>query len=50
MATPLPSARRCRADGTPNKQTYTGKVGADAIEFTREGGRGPITFTAKKAQ
>jgi hypothetical protein len=37
-------------DGTPNKQTYTGKVGADAIEFTREGGRGPITFTAKKAQ
>jgi hypothetical protein len=35
-------------DGTPNKQTYTGKVGADAIEFTREGGRGPVTFTAKK--
>ncbi|HEY3824153.1 MAG TPA: hypothetical protein VGL82_06320 [Bryobacteraceae bacterium] len=35
-------------DGTPNKQTYTGKVGADSIEFTREGGRGPVTFTAKK--
>jgi hypothetical protein len=35
-------------DGTPNKLTYTGKVGADSIEFTREGGRGPVTFTAKK--
>jgi hypothetical protein len=35
-------------DGTPNKQTYTGKVGADSIEFTREGGRGPVTFTVKK--
>jgi hypothetical protein len=35
-------------DGTPNKQTYTGKVGADKIDFTREGGRGPIMFTAKK--
>jgi hypothetical protein len=35
-------------DGTPNKQTYTGKVGTDSIDFTREGGRGPVTFTAKK--
>ena len=35
-------------DGTPAKQTYTGKVGADSIEFTREGGRGPVTFTVKK--
>ena len=33
----------------PQQTTYTGKVGADAIEFTREGGRGPVTFTAKKA-
>ena len=38
-----------RDGGPPNKQTYTGKVGADTIEFTREGGRGPIMFTAKKA-
>jgi hypothetical protein len=35
-------------DGTPNKQTYKGKVSGDSIEFTREGGRGPVTFTAKK--
>jgi hypothetical protein len=38
-----------RDGGPPNKQTYTGKVGADTIEFTRDGGRGPIMFTAKKA-
>jgi hypothetical protein len=37
-----------RDGGPPNKQTYTGKVGADTIEFTRDGGRGPVTFTAKK--
>jgi hypothetical protein len=37
-------------DGTPNKLTYTGKVSADSIELTREGGRGPVTITAKKAQ
>ncbi|HEX4273919.1 MAG TPA: hypothetical protein VHZ74_01125 [Bryobacteraceae bacterium] len=37
-----------RDGGPPNKQTYKGKVSADSIEFTREGGRGPITFTAKK--
>jgi hypothetical protein len=31
------------------KMTYTGKVKGDgSIEFTREGGRGPSTFTAKK--
>ncbi|HTA44424.1 MAG TPA: hypothetical protein VK789_18370 [Bryobacteraceae bacterium] len=35
-------------DGTPNVQKYTGKVNGDSIEFTREGGRGPVTFTAKK--
>jgi hypothetical protein len=35
-------------DGTPNKQTYTGMVKGDTIEFTREGGRGPVTFTVKK--
>lgn len=35
-------------DGTPNVQKYTGKVSGDTIEFTREGGRGPIMFTAKK--
>jgi hypothetical protein len=35
-------------DGTPNKLTYTGKVSADSIAFTREGGRGPVMFTAKK--
>jgi hypothetical protein len=35
-------------DGTPNKQTFTGKVSADSIEITREGGRGPVTFTVKK--
>ena len=29
-----------RDGGPPNKQTYTGKVGADTIEFTRDGGRG----------
>ena len=35
-------------DGTPNKQTYTGKINGDSIDFTREGGRGPVMFTAKK--
>ncbi len=37
-----------RDGGPPNKQTYTGKVGADSIEFSRDNGRGPVTFTAKK--
>jgi hypothetical protein len=32
------------------KSTYTGKVKADGIDFTVEGGRGPVSFTAKKAQ
>ncbi len=36
-------------DGTPNVQKYTGKVKGDSIEFTREGGRGPVTFTVKKS-
>jgi len=35
-------------DGTPNKLTYTGKVSADHIDFSRDNGRGPVTFTAKK--
>ena|SRR5579863_7358688 len=35
-------------DGTPNKQTYTGAIKGDSIDFTREGGRGPVMFTAKK--
>jgi hypothetical protein len=35
-------------DGTPTKQNWTGKVGAESIEFTRQGGRGPVTITAKK--
>jgi hypothetical protein len=35
-------------DGTPAKQTFTGMVKGDTIEFTREGGRGPVTFTVKK--
>lgn len=30
------------------KQNYTGKVSADAIEFSRDNGRGPVKFTAKK--
>jgi hypothetical protein len=36
--------------GNEMKMTYTGKVKGDTIEFTRDGGRGPATFTAKKAQ
>jgi len=35
-----------RDGAPPNVQKYTGKVGADSIEFTREGG--PVTFTVKK--
>jgi hypothetical protein len=35
-------------DGTPVKTTYTGKVSADHIDFTRDNGRGPVTFTVKK--
>jgi hypothetical protein len=37
-----------RDGGPPNVQKYTGKVSGDSIAFTREGGRGPQTFTAKK--
>jgi hypothetical protein len=37
-----------RDGGPPNVQKYTGKVSADGIAFTREGGRGPVTFTVKK--
>jgi len=35
-------------DGTPNKQTYTGTIKGDTIEMSRDGGRGPVTFTVKK--
>ena len=37
-------------NGTDIKSTYTGVVKGETIEITREGGRGPATFTAKKAQ
>ncbi|MDE3197688.1 MAG: hypothetical protein KGN84_15170 [Acidobacteriota bacterium] len=36
-------------NGNSMTSKYTGKVSADAIEFTVETGRGPQTFTAKKA-
>jgi hypothetical protein len=35
-------------DGNPVKTTYTGKVSADHIDFSRDNGRGPVSFTAKK--
>lgn len=38
-----------RDGGPPNVQKYTGKITADGISFTREGGRGPVMFTVKKA-
>jgi hypothetical protein len=37
-----------RDGGAPNVQKYTGKINGDSIDFTREGGRGPVMFTAKK--
>jgi len=37
-------------NGNEMKTTYTGVVKGDTIDFTTEGGRGPQTFTAKKAQ
>jgi uncharacterized protein (DUF2147 family) len=37
-------------NGNEMKQSYTGKVKGDSIELTVEGGRGPQTMTAKKAQ
>jgi hypothetical protein len=37
-----------RDGGAPNVNTYTGKVKGDSIDFTREGGRGPVMFTVKK--
>jgi hypothetical protein len=36
------------ARGNSITQNYTGKVGGNEIKFTRDGGRGPIEFTAKK--
>jgi hypothetical protein len=43
------SVSRPGRDGNVMKMTYTGKVKGDSIDFTVEGGRGPQTFTAKKA-
>ena len=38
-----------RDGGEPFKITYTGKVSADHIDFSRDAGRGaPVAFTAKK--
>ena len=37
-------------NGNEMKQTYNGTVKGDSIDFTVEGGRGPQSFTAKKAQ
>lgn len=37
-------------NGNEMKMTYTGVVKGDSIEITRDNGRGPATFTAKKAQ
>lgn len=37
-------------NGNERKLTYKGTVKGDTIEMTREGGRGPQTFTAKKAE
>jgi opacity protein-like surface antigen len=36
-------------NGNEMKMTYTGVVKGDTIEITRDNGRGPATFTAKKA-
>jgi hypothetical protein len=43
------SLSRPGRDGATMKMTYTGKVHGDAIDFSVEGGRGPQSFTAKKA-
>jgi hypothetical protein len=37
-------------NGNERRLTYKGTVKGDTIEMTREGGRGPQTFTAKKAE
>jgi hypothetical protein len=37
-------------NGNEMKMSYTGVVKGDTIEITRDNGRGPVTFTAKKAQ
>ena len=37
-----------RDGGPPTVNMYTGKVKGDSIDFTREGGRGPVMFTVKK--
>ena len=36
-------------DGNTMTVKYTGKVKADSLDFTVDAGRGPQTFTAKKA-
>jgi hypothetical protein len=38
-----------RGDGAPpNVQKYIGKINGASIDFTRDNGRGPVMFTAKK--
>ena len=37
-------------NGNEMKTSFTGVVKGDTIEITRDNGRGPVTFTAKKAQ
>ena len=39
-----------RGGGEPTIIKYTGKVGADSIKFTTEGGRGPQEMEAKKVK
>jgi hypothetical protein len=36
-------------NGNDITMTYKGVVKGDTIELTRDGGRGPVTFTAKKS-
>jgi|HubBroStandDraft_3_1064219.scaffolds.fasta_scaffold353636_2 hypothetical protein len=38
-----------RNGGDPMKTVYNGKIKGDTIEFTVDNGRGPQTYTAKKA-
>ena len=37
-----------RDGGAPRVQKYTGKINGATIDFTRDNGRGPVMFTAKK--
>jgi hypothetical protein len=42
-------SQKMNFNGNEMVMTYKGVVKGDTIELTREGGRGPATFTAKKA-